>query len=210
MKRDGGILNGKRKEANLKNTIWPHPLSAGRSPLDSCRGQGVAMHTAPFPCPALRCWLLGAALGPAAVDWRSLGEGLAALHKHKPTFVPPLPGRVPKGESLMAGRALEGAFQESWMDRSVFQKRFSSNSCSLSKDTECWIFTVFDHEFLFLFSFKNQTNFVAVQSLSRVWLFVTLWTATGQASPSFTISWSLLKLIFSRWFYLTNSSKQVY
>ena len=33
-----------------------------------------------------------------------------------------------------------------------------------------------------------------VQSLSRVWLFVTLWTAAHQSSPSFTISQSLLKL----------------
>ena len=34
---------------------------------------------------------------------------------------------------------------------------------------------------------------VAVQWLSRVWLFVTPWTAARQASLSFTISWSLLK-----------------
>ena len=33
-----------------------------------------------------------------------------------------------------------------------------------------------------------------VQSLSLVRLFVTLWTAARQASLSFTISWSLLKL----------------
>ena len=36
---------------------------------------------------------------------------------------------------------------------------------------------------------------VAVQSLSRVWLFVTPWTAACQASPSITISWSLFKLL---------------
>ena len=35
-----------------------------------------------------------------------------------------------------------------------------------------------------------------VQSLSCVWLFVTPWTAARQASLSFTISWSLLKLMF--------------
>ena len=34
-----------------------------------------------------------------------------------------------------------------------------------------------------------------VQSLSCVWLFATSWTAACQASLSFTISWSLLKLI---------------
>ena len=36
---------------------------------------------------------------------------------------------------------------------------------------------------------------VVVQSLSCVRLFVTLWTAACQASLSFTISWSLLKLM---------------
>ena len=36
---------------------------------------------------------------------------------------------------------------------------------------------------------------VVVQSLSRVQSFVTSWTAARQASLSFTISWSLLKLM---------------
>ena len=36
---------------------------------------------------------------------------------------------------------------------------------------------------------------LVVQSVSRVWLFVTPWTAEQQASLSFTISWSLLKLM---------------
>ena len=35
-----------------------------------------------------------------------------------------------------------------------------------------------------------------VQSLSPVWLFATSWTAARQDSLSFTISWSLLKLMF--------------
>ena len=43
---------------------------------------------------------------------------------------------------------------------------------------------------------SSYLNFVAaVQSLSRVQLFTTPWTAACQASLSFTISWSLLKLI---------------
>ena len=59
------------------------------------------------------------------------------------------------------------------------------------------------------YSFKLQQNpgskathywdmglqFSSVQSLSHVWLFVTLWTAACQASLSFTSSWSLLKLM---------------
>ena len=40
-----------------------------------------------------------------------------------------------------------------------------------------------------------QLWFVVVQSLSRVWLFVTPWIAAHQASLSFTIPQSLLKLI---------------
>ena len=36
---------------------------------------------------------------------------------------------------------------------------------------------------------------VILQSLSHVQLFVTPWTAACQASLSFTISWSLLKLM---------------
>ena len=39
-------------------------------------------------------------------------------------------------------------------------------------------------------------KFSSVQSLSRVQLFVTLWTAARQASLSNTSSWSLLKLMF--------------
>ena len=35
----------------------------------------------------------------------------------------------------------------------------------------------------------------AIQSLSRVWLFATPWTAALQASLSFTIFWSMLKLM---------------
>ena len=37
---------------------------------------------------------------------------------------------------------------------------------------------------------------VVVQLLSRIRLFVTSWTAALQASLSFTISWSFLKLMF--------------
>ena len=40
---------------------------------------------------------------------------------------------------------------------------------------------------------RNQFN--SVQSLSHVWLFVTPWTETCQASMSITNSWSLLKLM---------------
>ena len=44
-------------------------------------------------------------------------------------------------------------------------------------------------------TFTCHQHFVAVQSLSRLQLFVTTWTAARQASLSFIISWSLLKLM---------------
>ena len=43
------------------------------------------------------------------------------------------------------------------------------------------------------------SQFSSVQSLSRVWLFVTPWTAARQASLSITNSQSLLKLMSIRW-----------
>ena len=47
----------------------------------------------------------------------------------------------------------------------------------------------------------------AIQSLSHVWLFATSWTSACQASLSFTISQSLLKLCpLSHWCHLTVSS----
>ena len=41
----------------------------------------------------------------------------------------------------------------------------------------------------------HSEDLIVVQSLSRVKLFVTPWTAACQASLSFTISWNLLKLM---------------
>ena len=43
---------------------------------------------------------------------------------------------------------------------------------------------------------KNSDSELPVQTLSCVWLFATPWTAAHQVSPSFTIFWSLLKLMF--------------
>ena len=43
--------------------------------------------------------------------------------------------------------------------------------------------------------FLDEALVVVVQSLSCVWFFATPWTATHQASLSFTTSWSLLKLM---------------
>ena len=42
---------------------------------------------------------------------------------------------------------------------------------------------------------RVSVQFSSVQSISRVWLFVTPWTTAHQASLSFTISWSLLKFM---------------
>ena len=40
-----------------------------------------------------------------------------------------------------------------------------------------------------------KAGFSSVQSLSRVWLLATPWTAARQASLSITICWNLLKLM---------------
>ena len=42
---------------------------------------------------------------------------------------------------------------------------------------------------------EKEREWTSVQSLSRVWLFETPWTAARQASLSITNSWSLLKLM---------------
>ena len=53
-------------------------------------------------------------------------------------------------------------------------------------------------------------QFSSVQSLSRVRIFATPWTAAHQASLSITNSWSLLKIMsLSRWCHLTISSSIV-
>ena len=76
------------------------------------------------------------------------------------------------------------------------------------------LFPVLNPPLLFLYKFyiyiyifiyarslwKFNKLILVVQSLSHVRLFVTPWTAARQASLSFTISWSLLKLMsLSQW-----------
>ena len=51
---------------------------------------------------------------------------------------------------------------------------------------------------------RYHHDFAVVQSLSHVQLFATPWTAACQASLSFTISWSLLKLMFDELVMPTN------
>ena len=58
-----------------------------------------------------------------------------------------------------------------------------------------WQFLPFD-SFLLLKNFTLMPCwYVVVQSLSHVWLFATPWTTAYQMSLSFTVSWSLLKLM---------------
>ena len=47
-------------------------------------------------------------------------------------------------------------------------------------------------------------DFVVVQSLSRIQLFVNPWTAAHQASLSLTISWSLPKFMSTEWVMTSN------
>ena len=57
-----------------------------------------------------------------------------------------------------------------------------------------WELSWKDHNY-YRSRWKAKLFVVAVQSLSPVWLFATLWTASRQASLSFTTSQSLLKLM---------------
>ena len=57
---------------------------------------------------------------------------------------------------------------------------------------------------LFKSLFCYNHKFIAIQSLIQVQLFATAWTAACQASPSFTISWSLLKLMSIKSMVLSN------
>ena len=69
--------------------------------------------------------------------------------------------------------------------RSLLEALRKGSTCSSLpswKEANIWLFRL-----LYYYT-------VVVQSLSHIWLFETQWTAARQASLSFTISWSLLKL----------------
>ena len=63
---------------------------------------------------------------------------------------------------------------------------------------------VYIHTDTHIYSFKCSLIIVVVQSLSCVQLFATLWTAARQASLCFSISWSLLRLMFIELVMLSN------
>ena len=68
------------------------------------------------------------------------------------------------------------------IDKAVFRKKNGAGGINLP-------------DFTILWTYSHQTVwFSSVQSLSRVWLFVTPWIAACQASLSITNSWSSLKL----------------
>ena len=55
--------------------------------------------------------------------------------------------------------------------------------------------SVMSHNYYFFFMVSSFKFYSLVQSLSHVWLFATPWTTALQASLSFTVSWSLFKLL---------------
>ena len=67
------------------------------------------------------------------------------------------------------------------LSREIFLMKIPSYSCFYNTNV--------------LVSYCCYNEFVVVQSLSRVWFSATPWTAASQASLSFPISWSLLKLM---------------
>ena len=62
-----------------------------------------------------------------------------------------------------------------------------------------WNYFVFQVILMCSYIEDHGCKSVVVQSLSCVWLFATPWTAAHQASLSFTISWTLLKLKSIDW-----------
>ena len=56
----------------------------------------------------------------------------------------------------------------------------------------------------FHIAFEGYVQFGSIQSLSRVWLFATPWTAAHQASLSITNSRSLFELMSIEWVMLSN------
>ena len=76
----------------------------------------------------------------------------------------------------------------------------NKNCCQLSQDlsqiTRCTpVSKMLKYENSINFETEVIWYYSSVQSLSPVWLFATPWTAARQASLTFTVSWSLLKLM---------------
>ena len=69
-----------------------------------------------------------------------------------------------------------------------FQGRRRHNFCYFCKLYKCKLYT-YTRQYVCVCA----RTIVVLPSLSRVWLFVTPWTAAHQASLSFTIPWNLLK-----------------
>ena len=70
-----------------------------------------------------------------------------------------------------------------------------------------WLYLFMNHSYLHshsIFTFTERIQKYVVQLLSCVQFFATPWTAACQASPSFTISWSLLKLRSIAWMITSN------
>ena len=88
------------------------------------------------------------------------------------------------------GSAVHGISQWGILKRvAISSSRGSSQSRGLSSHWQLFFTTKSAGKL------KYYIVFLVVQSLSHVWLFVTPWTEAHQASLSFTISWSLLKLL---------------
>ena len=97
------------------------------------------------------------------------------------------------------GSFAHGILQARILEQVAFPPREDLSSSGIKTHISC-VFRV-GRQILYhwaiweVWSEKNTLLTLLVQSRSDVWLFVTPWTAARQASLSFTISWSLLKLM---------------
>ena len=112
----------------------------------------------------------------------------------------PMSGRSPGGEH---GNPL----QDSCLENPHGQRILVGYSPWHHKelDTTEWLSTWTLNGFSF-----TASQIVVVQSLSCVWLFETLWTTALQASLSFIISWSLLRLMSIELMMLSNCNYSWY
>jgi len=89
---------------------------------------------------------------------------------------------------------MTGSLQQTNISNNLFKISLSSlNLLFLQSSTGNLISQAKIHNHFWLFPLLVT---VVLQSLSPVWLFATPWTAVHQAYLSFTISWSLLKLMY--------------
>ena len=121
-----------------------------------------------------------------------------------------LPTITDEASSSSSSESKQWIRKTSLLNERVNRHIFAQPAFSNALRSFFWTFILTCNYSAFLFlrpPIPIPTSFVAIQLLSHVWLFATPWTATCQASLSFTVSQSLLRnMSLSWWCYQTISS----